>query len=335
MAAKPVAPTMHPRKVRNGVRIPAGEVAGPSAWTAQRVLQVLESSSGDRARAEGLEYALQGQIVRWSVGSGVVEGVVQGRATHPYSVRILCEAPAAEMLEGVCLRLAESPTLSARLLSGEVPPAVEGFFAERGGALLPEDARAWRASCTCGLMENQMPANALWCKHVAALAYLFAHTLAKEPITVFSFRGMAGAEVLERLRQRRTMAGNASGASSVYTQTVPGVTDVNYPSLEADPGSFWRAPGGPEALELDLPVEPPPLSHPLLRRLGASPWSANEAGGAGAAKFPLVGLLASCYDTMSAHALELLRRAEEQAQHPQPPAPTTEDEAEGQGEGLG
>jgi uncharacterized Zn finger protein len=335
MAAKPAASTMHPRKVRNGVRIPAGEVAGPSAWTAQRVLKVLESSAGERARAEGLEYARQGQIVRWSVGSGVVEGVVQGRATHPYSVRILSEALAAETLEGVCHRLAESPTLSARLLSGEVPLAAEEVFVERGGELLAEEPGAWRAGCTCGSMDAHAPADAPWCKHAAALAYLFAHTLAKEPITVFTFRGMAGAEVLERLRHRRTVAGNASGASTVYTQTVPGVTDVNYPSLEADPGSFWRAPGAPDAFELDLPVEPPPLSHPLLRRLGASPWSANEASGAGAAKFPLVGLLASCYDAMSAHALELLRRAEEAAQHPQPPTPTTEEEAEDPGEGLG
>jgi hypothetical protein len=42
---------------------------------------------------------------------------------------------------------------------------------------------------------------------------------------------------------------------------------------------------------LDIPLSPPPVSHPILRRLGQSPF-VN-------ATFPLVGLLASCYDTIS------------------------------------
>jgi hypothetical protein len=53
--------------------------------------------------------------------------------------------------------------------------------------------------------------------------------------------------------------------------------------------------------QLDIPLDAPKVSHPLLRRLGQSPFT-------GVAAFPLVGLLASCYDTISRDAL---RAAEE------------------------
>jgi hypothetical protein len=47
--------------------------------------------------------------------------------------------------------------------------------------------------------------------------------------------------------------------------------------------------------ELDLAMDKPAASHVLLRRLGASPFDQ--------AKFPLVGLMATCYDVISEAAL--------------------------------
>jgi hypothetical protein len=77
------------------------------------------------------------------------------------------------------------------------------------------------------------------------------------------------------------------------------VDDMTYPALEEVLDRFWDA--GPGLHEIDLPLDPPPVSHPLLRRLGPSPFPN--------AQFPLVGLLASCYETIS----EAARKTEEPA----------------------
>ena len=67
---------------------------------------------------------------------------------------------------------------------------------------------------------------------------------------------------------------------------------MQVPPLDQDVGRFWDA--GPELAEVDLQLEPPAVSKPLLRRLGPSPFDQ--------ASFPLVGLLATCYDVISERA---------------------------------
>jgi len=83
----------------------------------------------------------------------------------------------------------------------------------------------------------------------------------------------------------------------VYIPTAHG--DGAVPLAEAL-DRFWEA--GPELELVDLPVEPPAVSHALLRRLGPSPFPES--------RFPLVGLLATCYDVVSKRAAEGARAAE-------------------------
>jgi len=69
--------------------------------------------------------------------------------------------------------------------------------------------------------------------------------------------------------------------------------------LPTDVEDFWAT--GPELESLEMPMKRPEVSHPLLRRLGPSPFEA---------RFPLVGLLATCYDVISEAAI----RAEDEAE---------------------
>src|SRR4051794_21721168 len=80
-----------PRKVRGGVRLPAGDIAPPSshtAWAAQRWLRLIEQAVVGQPLAEGLEYARLGQTKRLEVNSGQAAAAVQGRAERPYTVTI-------------------------------------------------------------------------------------------------------------------------------------------------------------------------------------------------------------------------------------------------------
>lgn len=77
-----------------------------------------------------------------------------------------------------------------------------------------------------------------------------------------------------------------------YAAHVPGSAEAQGGPLDACIDRFWEAGAGVD--ELEFALEPPAVSHPLLRRLGASPFRES--------RFPMVGLLATCYEIIGADA---------------------------------
>ena len=125
---------------------------------------------------------------------------------------------------------------------------------------------------------------------------------------VFGLRGMPEEDLLEGLRQRRVAGSGASGPSPVLMPHVPGVTDTMSAPLDQSLADFWEV--GPDLADLDTPIAPPPVNCVLLRRLGPSPFPEG--------RFPLLGLLATCYDLIG-------RDAVEGADTPDPDADATDD----------
>ncbi len=280
---RPTKPTpLHPRRVRGGVR-PRHLGEGAPSWASQRWLRLIEASAAGTAQIEGLQYARQGQTRQFSVGPGAVAASVQGRADRPYAARLEVAVFAPERWDRVVGAMAEGALYAAKMLSGDLPPSIEDVFSPAGLRLFPSEPGEVTASCTC---TEPTP----WCKHACCAAYLLADRLQDDPWLMFTLRGLERAELIERLRQRRAIAGVTGGAAAVYGQRVPGVSDVLSPPLASCLDCFWDEGPGLEGLE--LPLTPPAVSHPLLRRLGPSPFQSEEKGRA----FPLVGLLATCYD---------------------------------------
>lgn len=277
-----------PRKVRGGVKLTSTFAPGDAnlGWAAQRWLRLMENATEGPRLLEGLEYGKLGQTRRLTVSRGLIDAAVQGRADRAYTVRISFDAFSEAAWDKAVASMADGAIYAAKLLAGELPANIEDLFAPLGLKLFPSDLAELRTSCTCG---DPLP----WCKHVCCTSYLFASRLAAEPFAIFAARGLDAEEIRERLRERRAMAGVGTGSVPVYAQRVPGASDVQAKSLDECLDHFWEA--GPELRELELPLERPAVSHPLLRRLGPSPFTN--------APFPLVGLLASCYETISERAL--------------------------------
>jgi hypothetical protein len=76
-------------------------------------------------------------------------------------------------------------------------------------------------------------------------------------------------------------------------------SQIQPPPLASCIEEFWRA--GPELAELEHRPPPQHAPHALLRRLGPSPLNG---------RFPLAGLLASVYDTVSEAAKRMREEAE-------------------------
>ncbi|MBX3410034.1 MAG: hypothetical protein KF859_09135 [Phycisphaeraceae bacterium] len=313
-------PLLRPRKVRGGVKVPAGDVAPASAWAAQRWLRLVESVAPGSRLVEGLDYAREGQTKRLNITTTGLDAAIQGRADRPYATTISFGVFSHDQWDKVVEAMTEGSLYAAKLLAGELSPNVEDIFAPLDLKLFPVEAQEvfhtctcfeWRADNAAGASGTPRPTAGVWCKHVCCAAYLLAHRLSAEPFAIFMMRGIDGQELLERLRQRRAAASAGAGVTPVYQQRIPGLAEAQWAPLESCIEHFWDAPSS--LYEVDMPISPPPVSHPLLRRLGQSPFLN--------APFPLVGLLASCYDTVSQHAA-----ADPAAPPPAPQEPDPEED---------
>lgn len=318
-----------PRKVKGGIKLASPNASYPESWAAQRWLRLLEQAAPGEVLLEGLGYAAAGQARRIAIEPGRASGSIQGSQYTPYETTISIKPFGHEASEKLITAMSDQAVHAAKLLAGELLPTIEDVLGPLGLRLFPTEPVEITPRCTCrfsrlagapdtgvGLSsfraadaapsspaDTPPPAPAasapaapdpaagpVWCKHACCLAFLVAEKLSTDAFLMFALRGLAKEELLERLRQRRAVAGSALGASLVYQPVVPGVSDATAKPLEECLDDFWEA--GPELARIEAPLERPQVAHPLLRRLGPSPM-----GGPG--KFPIVGLLATCYDVIS------------------------------------
>jgi len=277
---------VNPRRVRGGVRMKRKEGA-PDSWAEQRFWRVAENTADGETLKEGLEYARGGQTRRVLYDDGKAEASVQGRRTRAYTTIVTMPKYTPDQKAEVVRALGEQSRYAAKLLSGELPPSIEDVFVPIGLHLFPSGPGDFELSCTC--KEENGP----WCKHVVCVSALLAEKLANDPFLIFELRGIPREHLVEGLRDFRALTTLGPGPQPVYAAHVSGLTDTPSIPLEESIHQFWRAPGKGDLPS--VPIEPPEVSHPLLRRLGQSPFQES--------KFPLVGLLATCYELIGRDAL--------------------------------
>lgn len=308
---KPVEKTKNPRRVRAGVKIPSVQRAGES-WAGQRWLRLIEAGATQDAQVEGLEYARTGQTRSLKIDPGKVNALVQGRMPRAYRVTIAAESFDMASWDRIIQEMAQQARYSAKLLSGELPTTIEELFAPLGLHLFPVSEKDIAPSCTCDEPRSELG----WCKHAVCAALIVADQLAQDPWTIFSLRGIDRQDLIEQLRHLRLLPGSGGGSAPVYSPHIASIETVGNKPLEECLDHFWDPAAGLENLHL-IP-EKPGVSHPLLRRLGQSPFESS--------KFPLVGLLATCYDVVSDRILaeELARDASDES--PETPPDESSDE---------
>jgi len=270
-----------PRQVRQGVKLQREREAIAEHWLASRWHSLVDGVVGEAAKTEGLEYAQIGQTRRMSIEGGRVVAAVQGRDTKAYSTTISLSRFTDEQWDTVTRVLAEQAVYAAKLLAGSLPEGIGEALEDAGLSILPRDAGEVTVRCSC--REEDKP----WCKHAFCVSMLLCDRLIDDPHLIFALRGLEEEQFLERLREQRAIAGGGQKGGTVYSPRIPHVSEMGAP--EASLERFWEMDPGLERLE--LPVTAPEVSHPLLRRLGTSPFAG--------ATFPLVGLLATCYEVVS------------------------------------
>jgi hypothetical protein len=115
-----------------------------------------------------------------------------------------------------------------------------------------------------------------------------------DPGQAWRLRGVDTLELSDRVRLKRSIESGAGPliAHQSNEGMLGGETSV---ALEASIDSFHDL--SPAIAGFETYLAPPDVPHVLLRRLGPSPM--GERG-----RFPILGLLATCYELVSKHVLD-------------------------------
>ncbi|MFM7087692.1 MAG: SWIM zinc finger family protein [Cyanobium sp.] len=162
-------------------------------WWSQRLTTVLESYGLGARMERGRRYARSERVLSLTVQAGLLEARVQGSRVSPYRVQVRC-TPAGDMqwchLEA---QLATQLGWTAQLLNGALPREMEQACQQAGIQLLPQRWRDLNSRCSC-------PDDAVPCKHIAAVLYVFAARLDEDPWLLLRWQGRERERLLEQLR---------------------------------------------------------------------------------------------------------------------------------------
>jgi hypothetical protein len=198
----------------------------------------------------GRSYARSGAVGVVSLEVGRISALVQGSRVKPYSVTVRVRTFDDSEWTKVLDAFAGEIGHTAALLDGELPPGVARDVTSIGLDLLPGPGEI-QPRCTC-------PDWADPCKHAAAVCYLVADELDRDPFGLLQLRGRSREEVLGALRSRRAGPG-ASESHGVARPADTGVgardawrrVAVAAPALPLPP----EHPGRPSTLLTDSPPD--------------------------------------------------------------------------------
>ncbi len=225
-----------------------------TTWWGRAWIEALEqrASLDPNRLPRGRTYARHGHVAGLELAPGAVSALVQGSRRQPYRVKVamrqFTETDWDRLLDAVVARAAHA----AALLDGDLDPGIVEDARAAGVELLP-GAGDLRPRCSC-------PDWADPCKHSAAVCYLVARELDKDPFALLLLRGRPRDEILDEMRQRRR------GATTVDAPApgVPGEgADAGIRATEAwrrEPGALPEVPAvraHPGRLAT-WPVDPPP-----------------------------------------------------------------------------
>lgn len=259
----------NPRRVVGGQRLVRTDGFGPWPWPAEGWLLARPAANEEEA-AEGLAYARSGQVASLSIAPGSLTAAVQGRMPRPHGVSLQWSPVEPATIESILRSLAADPAAAASVLLGEVPRSIDEVFREHGVPLSPSEHELSGVSCSCGRPPG--------CRHEIAVAWVMQDRIAADPWILLRLRGLVREDVQDRVRLARR-----SGEDSTSIGLASPGTPFDGPIEE-----FWRPGAALTQLESMPPAQHAPMA--LLRRLGPSPLDG---------RFPLVGLLASAYESIS------------------------------------
>jgi uncharacterized Zn finger protein len=249
-----------PLEAEGGIKARSKRGGFARNWWATRWIQAMERLVEVKRLRRGRNYARRGQVLSIEETKEGVAARVQGSRRTPYKVKIQVKPLSDAQWEKVIDVLADQAIFAAQLLAGEMPPDIEEAFAEAGVSLFPDRQGDLVTACSCPDWANP-------CKHVAATHYILGEQFDEDPFLLFRLRGRSQEQILQAMRRRRADQEIVEDeAEEEPEEVIP---------LEETIPNFWEL--GEPLEAFPLAVKPPPVTLPILRRLGEPAFMAGAS----------------------------------------------------------
>lgn len=266
--------------------------AGLGAWGCRWVDAVLALGPANGGRLErGFAYARDGHVSGLEIVEGEARASVAGSLPKPYKVTLQVAPFDDATWDRALVELGGREPCATAILAGQMPSEadLDAVLKPLGVSLLPARETDIVARCSC-------PDRATPCKHVAAVHYVVAGALDRDPLLLFELRGRAKELVMEALK--RVRADGSSGVDdSSDLSADSGAGQAITPEALA-PGAYETPQGDLGALRFWLEGDAgAPVGCDILRPLGEPEvWSRSE---------PIATWLEPAYQAASSMARDL------------------------------
>ncbi len=240
-------------QTRYGIRAFSQQGKFGTEWWSQRWIQIIESYQLGVRLTRGKRYARMGQVLSIEFMPGLIFAVVQGSRPKPYEVDIKLLTWTDTEWEKVVNFIQFRPEIMSQLFSNRLPLSLEAELKLLGLYLFPQQFMEFSTDCSCPDWSNP-------CKHVAAVFYLIAEVLEKNPFLLFELRGKDRESFLTMLLPREK-------------QSVEAERLVRSEALSVD--NFWEgASGDPELVYFPKEIA---QSAGIIHQMGPFPmWQGQQ-----------------------------------------------------------
>jgi uncharacterized Zn finger protein/superfamily II DNA or RNA helicase len=190
-----------------------------NTWWGNRWLDALTEIDYSNRLPRGKRYARNGSVRSITIDKGKVTARVQGTRPTPYKVAIGIHQYTTEDNMKLISLIKENPYYLGSLQTGELPPEIEQECQDIGIMLFPRSWKDLSMQCSC-------PDWAVPCKHLAAVIYMIANEIDKDPFLVFRLHGLD----VESLFQ------NAEGIAEEQIPTLDSLTENTWQSSSSGEG---------------------------------------------------------------------------------------------------
>ncbi|MBN8824980.1 MULTISPECIES: SNF2-related protein [unclassified Spirosoma] len=177
----------------------AERIAYGKTWWGQKWLNALASIDMANRLPRGKSYANKGAVMGLLISTNQISASVKGTAPRPYKIKLSVPLFTEQERTWLLTEIRENPATLAQLLNRQLPPELTEFVNRRGIQLFPASFRDLSMGCSC-------PDLAVPCKHVAAVVYIIANEIDRNPFLVFQLKGL---DILEELQKDQVDVGGS------------------------------------------------------------------------------------------------------------------------------
>ena len=162
-----------------------------NTWWGQQWLNALNNIGYANRLPRGRTYANNGSVQDIQFQSNLVKAKVKGRRRSPYKIELSLPAFSSKQIDNLVRIITGNPHLLSRLLKRELPDELNDLARKNGVQIFPDSQRDLEMNCSC-------PDWAVPCKHIAAVIYIIANEIDRNPFIVFHLHGL---DILKQIEQ--------------------------------------------------------------------------------------------------------------------------------------